>query len=101
MVVRAYKHILQAVIAEVDDVSELASSIASCLNTLLGTPTPETTDAEITDCDNLKWKWVELFLCKRFGWQWRHESVQDLRKFAILRGLCHKVKSMKHFVIYP
>ncbi|XP_028776798.1 protein TSS [Neltuma alba] len=91
MVVRAYKHILQAVIAAVDDVSELASSIASCLNILLGTPTPETTDAEIIDCDNLKWRWVEIFLLKRFAWKWKHESVQDLRKFAILRGLCHKV----------
>ncbi|KAK4265423.1 hypothetical protein QN277_026478 [Acacia crassicarpa] len=91
MVVRAYKHILQAVIAAVDDVSELASSIASCLNILLGIPTPETTDSEIIDCDNLKWKWVETFLLKRFKWQWKHESVQDLRKFSILRGLCHKV----------
>ncbi|XP_054805216.1 protein REDUCED CHLOROPLAST COVERAGE 2-like [Prosopis cineraria] len=91
MVVRAFKHILQAVIAAVDDVSELASSIASCLNILLGTPTPETMDAEIIDCDNLKWKWVEAFLLKRFEWQWKQESVQDLRKFAILRGLCHKV----------
>lgn len=92
MVVRAYKHILQAVVAAVDDVSNLASSIASCLNILLGTPSPDTTDADITSCDKLKWKWVETFLLKRFGWNWKYESSQDLRKFAILRGLCHKVK---------
>ncbi|KAK7304132.1 hypothetical protein RJT34_15200 [Clitoria ternatea] len=91
MVVRAYKHILQAVVAAVDNVSELASSIASCLNILLGTPSPETNDEDITSCDELKWRWVEIFLLKRFGWQWKYENGQDLRKFAILRGICHKV----------
>ncbi|KAK7327766.1 hypothetical protein VNO77_21857 [Canavalia gladiata] len=91
MVVRAYKHILQAVVAAVDNVSELASSIASCLNILLGTPSPETDDEDITSSHELKWRWVEIFLLKRFGWQWKHENGQDLRKFAILRGLCHKV----------
>ena len=48
-------------------------------------------DADNTNDDHLKWKWVETFLLKRFGWQWKSESQQDLRKFAILRGLCHKV----------
>ncbi|GAU27516.1 hypothetical protein TSUD_147100 [Trifolium subterraneum] len=91
MVVRAYKHILQAVVAAVDNDSELASSIASCLNILLGTPSFETNDADITSCDVLKWKWVEIFLLKRFGWKWKYEISKDLRKFAILRGLCHKV----------
>jgi len=92
MVVRSYKHILQAVVAAVDNDSELASSIASCLNILLGAPSFETKDVDITNCDILKWNWVETFLLKRFGWQWKHESSKDLRKFAILRGLCHKVK---------
>lgn len=92
MVVRAYKHILQAVVAAVDNDSEMASSIASCLNILLGTPSFETNDVDFTSCDELKWKWVEIFLLKRFGWKWNHESGKDLRKFAILRGLCHKVK---------
>ncbi|WJX25314.1 Protein REDUCED CHLOROPLAST COVERAGE 2 [Trifolium repens] len=91
MVVRAYKHILQAVVAAVNNDSELASSIASCLNILLGAPSFETNDAEITSCDILKWKWVEIFLLKRFGWKWKNEISKDLRKFAILRGLCHKV----------
>lgn len=92
MVVRAYKHILQAVVAAVDDDSDLASSIASCLNILLGTPSFEANDADITTCDELKWKWVEIFVLKRFGWKWKYESSQDLRKFSILRGLCHKVR---------
>lgn len=91
MVVRAYKHILQAVVAAIDNVSELASSVASCLNVLLGTPSPEHNDEDINSCDELKWRWVENFLFKRFGWQWKYENGHDLRKFAILRGLCHKV----------
>ncbi|KGN65188.1 protein TSS [Cucumis sativus] len=90
MIVRAYKHILQAVIAAVN-FSDLATSIASCLNVLLGTPSVEDETDWKDDCD-LKWKWVKTFLLKRFGWQWKYDSSsQDLRKYAILRGLCHKV----------
>ncbi|KAJ4952898.1 hypothetical protein NE237_029730 [Protea cynaroides] len=91
MVVRAYKRILQAVIAAVDDFGDLAGSIASCLNILLGTPSTGSICADISDDDILKWKWVETYLLKRFGWQWGNERCQDLKKFAILRGLCHKV----------
>ncbi|KAF8400473.1 hypothetical protein HHK36_013771 [Tetracentron sinense] len=91
MVVRAYKHILQAVVAAVDNIADLAGLVASCLNILLGTPSVENADADIANDDNLKWKWVETFLLKRFGWRWNHNSCQDFRKFAILRGLCHKV----------
>lgn len=92
MVVRAYKHILQAVVAAVDNVADLAASIASCLNLLLGTPSLDNRDADITNDDKLKSKWVEKFLSKRFGWHWKYECSQELRKFAILRGLCHKVQ---------
>ena len=91
MIVRAYKHILQAVVASVNDVADLAACIASCLNILLGTPSTETEDSDIINDEKLKCKWVETFVGKRFGWQWKHESYQDLRKFAILRGLSHKV----------
>ncbi|XP_044463968.1 protein TSS-like [Mangifera indica] len=91
MVVRSYKHILLAVVAAVDNVADLATSIASCLNILLGMPSTENVDANITSDDMLKWKWVETFLLKRFGWCWKNESCQDLRKFAILRGLSNKV----------
>ena len=93
MVVRAYKHVLHAVVAAVDNIGDLALSIASCLNVLLGTASEGNADSEITNDDNLKWKWVETFLFKRFGWKWKDENIHDLRKFAILRGLCHKVCS--------
>ncbi|XP_021653923.2 protein REDUCED CHLOROPLAST COVERAGE 2 isoform X2 [Hevea brasiliensis] len=91
MIVRAYKHILQAVVAAVNSAADLAASIASCLNTLLGTPSSENEHTDIVNDDKLKWKWVETFLLKRFGWKWKHESCEYLRKFAILRGLSHKV----------
>lgn len=91
MVVRAYKHILQAVLAAVDDTANMALSIASCLNLLLGTPPAQNGDADSHNDDGLKWKWVEAFLSKRFGWQWKDEARNEIRKFAILRGLCHKV----------
>ncbi|KAJ9557794.1 hypothetical protein OSB04_012408 [Centaurea solstitialis] len=91
MVVRAYKHILQAVVAAVDNVADLAESIASCLNVLLGTPVARNPASEPGNDDDLKWKWVECFLSKRFAWQWKKECRTDLRKFSILRGLCHKV----------
>ncbi|KAL8096208.1 protein REDUCED CHLOROPLAST COVERAGE 2 [Apium graveolens] len=91
MVVRAYKHILQAVVAAVDNFADLAAVVASCLNRLLGTPSGNSSDADNASIDTLKWKWVETFLMKRFGWQWKIESCQDLRKFSVLRGLCQKV----------
>ncbi|XP_043707986.1 protein TSS-like [Telopea speciosissima] len=91
MVVRAYKRILQAVIAAVDDVGDLVGSIASCLNILLGKLSTGNVDADISNDDSLKWKWVETYLLKRFGWCWKKESCQGLRKCSILRGLCHKV----------
>ncbi|KAG9455942.1 hypothetical protein H6P81_000450 [Aristolochia fimbriata] len=91
MVVRAFKHVLQAVVAAVDNVSNLAAAVASCLNILLGSPSVEKVDTESISDNNLKWKWVETFLLKRFGWKMKDESYSDLRKFAILRGICHKV----------
>ncbi|KAL2455850.1 Tetratricopeptide repeat (TPR)-like superfamily protein [Abeliophyllum distichum] len=93
MVVRACKHILQAVVAAVDNVANMAASIASCLNVLLGTPPIGHADADVTNDDELKWKWIETFLSKRFGWQWKDQLRHDLRKFAILRGLCQKALS--------
>jgi hypothetical protein len=93
MVVRAFKHILQAVIASVERTSDLAASIAAALNIMLGTPSNKNGDQNCIS-DSLKWKWVELFLSKRFGWKINNFNRQDLRKFAILRGLCHKVAKM-------
>lgn len=91
MVVRAFKHILQGVLAAVGDVANMASSVASCLNLLLGTPPTENGDADANSDNELRWKWVETFLLKRFAWQWKNDACNEIRKFAILRGLCHKV----------
>jgi protein TIF31 len=87
MIVRAYKHILQAVVAAVENTADVATSIATCLNVLLGTPS----DTESVYDEKIKWTWVETFISKRFGWDWKHEGCQELRKFSILRGLSHKV----------
>ncbi|KAJ1281414.1 hypothetical protein BS78_04G303900 [Paspalum vaginatum] len=91
MVVRAFKHILRAVIAAVDDVNDLADSVASCLNILLGPFPEENNDGNCGEDHSIRKRWLEVFLIKRFGWKWKDEYCLDLRKYAILRGLCHKV----------
>ncbi|CAN6459580.1 unnamed protein product [Victoria cruziana] len=85
MITRAFKHILQAVIAAIRNMDDLAGTIAECLNVLLGTPN------KVDDVVSLKLKWLEAFLSKRFGWKLKDTNLEELRKFAILRGLCHKV----------
>ncbi|GLJ15752.1 hypothetical protein SUGI_0259240 [Cryptomeria japonica] len=89
MVVRAFKHILEAVVASVESTSDLAAAIAAALNIMLGTPSKENSDTNSVDL--FKWEWIELFLNKRFGWKMNNSHRQDLRKCAILRGICHKV----------
>ncbi|KAK8967079.1 hypothetical protein KSP40_PGU006124 [Platanthera guangdongensis] len=91
MVVRAFKHILQAVVAAVNDFDDMAVSIASCLNILLGSLPSENFDPNLASDDHLKQKWLEIFLSKRLGWRWKEEYFTNLRRLAILRGLCHKV----------
>ncbi|WVZ73330.1 hypothetical protein U9M48_021650 [Paspalum notatum var. saurae] len=91
MVVRAFKHILRAVIAAVDDVNDMADSVASCLNILLGPFPEENNDGNCGKDHSIRKRWLEVFLIKRFGWKWKDEYCLDLRKYAILRGLCHKV----------
>ncbi|XP_077237978.1 protein REDUCED CHLOROPLAST COVERAGE 3-like [Tasmannia lanceolata] len=90
MVTRAFKHIIQAVVAAVGNVGELSSAIASSLNLLLGSWTKENDGQDLNEDHVLKMKWLETFISKRFGWSLKDE-FQHLRKFAILRGLCHKV----------
>lgn len=89
MIVRAFKHILQAVIAVVDK-EKLATAIASALNLLLGVPENRELDKSCKT-HPLVWKWLEVFLKKRFDWDVSNLNYNDVRKFAILRGLCHKV----------
>ncbi|KAF0932907.1 hypothetical protein E2562_013107 [Oryza meyeriana var. granulata] len=91
MVVRAFKHVLQAVIAAVDDINDMAEAVASCLNILLGPFPEENNDGKCYEDNNLRQRWLEVFLVKRFGWIWKDEYHLDLRKYAILRGICHKV----------
>ncbi|XP_020258770.1 protein TSS [Asparagus officinalis] len=90
MIVRAFKHILRAVISAVPDTRDLATLIASALNLLLGVPG--------TGISNLApkvhatvWRWLEVFLKKRYDWQLTITNYRDVRKYAILRGVCHKV----------
>lgn len=87
MIVRAFKHILQAVIAAVANTEEMAVAVAAALNLMLGVPESNQSGA----VDSLVWRWLEVFLKKRYDWDLSSFNYKDLRKFAILRGLCHKV----------
>lgn len=90
MIVRAYKHILQAVISAVEDNDKMAVSIAATLNLMLGIPENDELDKSC-HVHSLVWRWLEVFLRKRYDWDLGSFNYKDLRKFAILRGLCHKV----------
>lgn len=90
MIVRAFKHILQAVIASVVDIEDMAAIIAAALNMMLGVPVNDESN-ESHGVDSLIWKWLELFLKKRYEWDVGSLKYKDVRKFAVLRGLCHKV----------
>ncbi|KAI0496751.1 hypothetical protein KFK09_023075 [Dendrobium nobile] len=90
MIVRAFKHILRAVIAAASETGDLALLIAATLNLLLGIP--ETGDmVHAPEVHPTVWKWLEVFLKKRYGWELTAANYHDVRKYAILRGLCHKV----------
>ncbi|KAF8407168.1 hypothetical protein HHK36_006294 [Tetracentron sinense] len=90
MVTRAFKYILKAVVASVENLADLSTAIASSLNFLLGSCKKETNDQNIMNDHILKMRWLETFVARRFGWRLKDE-FQYLRKFSILRGLCHKV----------
>ncbi|KAL1347108.1 hypothetical protein HN51_020621 [Arachis hypogaea] len=90
MIVRAFKHILQAVISAVDDKGKIATSVACALNLLLGVPENREL-VNSSEVHPLVWRWLEVFLKKRFNWDLSSSNYKDVRKFAILRGLCHKV----------
>uniref|UniRef100_J3M1Z7 Clu domain-containing protein n=1 Tax=Oryza brachyantha TaxID=4533 RepID=J3M1Z7_ORYBR len=91
MVIRSFKHIIRAVIAAVDDMQNMSAAIAETLNILLGCPRLESDTETGAESDhNLRLKWVESFLSKRYHWKLKDEFAH-LRKFIILRGLCSKV----------
>ncbi|CAL5383147.1 unnamed protein product [Camellia sinensis] len=90
MIVRAFKHILQAVIAAVVNTEEIAVAIAATLNLMLGVPENGQLN-QSCNIHSLVWRWLEVFLKKRYEWDLSSLNYKDVRKFAILRGLCHKV----------
>ncbi|WCJ40513.1 Tetratricopeptide repeat (TPR)-like superfamily protein [Euphorbia peplus] len=90
MVTRAFKHIVKAVIASVDNVADLSAAVASCLNFLLGSYGVGDSNQNMKDDYDLKLRWLQAFVLGRFGWELKDEFLQ-LRKYTILRGLCHKV----------
>ncbi|CAN6876478.1 unnamed protein product [Brassica oleracea] len=90
MIVRALKHILQAVISAVaTDTDKIAAKVAAALNMMLGIPKTEAENS--WNVHPLIFRWLEKFLKKRYDYDLNAFSYKDLRKFAILRGLCHKV----------
>lgn len=90
MVTRSFKYIIRAVVAAVENFSDMSAAIAATLNVLVGTSKMEHDDNDMSSEYSLKMEWVETFLLKRFGWRIKHE-FNHLRKFVILRGLCQKV----------
>uniref|UniRef100_A0A0E0IPG3 Clu domain-containing protein n=1 Tax=Oryza nivara TaxID=4536 RepID=A0A0E0IPG3_ORYNI len=90
MIVRAFKHIVRSAIAATSDMRQLALAIAAALNLLLGVPEPEV----FTSSDGVRplvWKWLVAFLKKRYEFELTEQHYHDVRKYALLRGLCHKV----------
>ncbi|GAY45712.1 hypothetical protein CUMW_091440 [Citrus unshiu] len=90
MIVRAFKHIIQAVISAVGNTQRMAVSIAAALNLMLGVHESDGLNKS-HNVHPLVWRWLELFLMKRYEWDLNGLNFKDVRKFAILRGLCHKV----------
>lgn len=90
MIVRALKHILRVVVSAVGNTEKMAVSIAAALNLMLGVPENKKLDRSL-NVHSLVWRWLEVFLLKRYGWDLHSLNDKNLRKFAILRGLCHKV----------
>ncbi|THU45679.1 hypothetical protein C4D60_Mb02t20520 [Musa balbisiana] len=89
MIVRAFKHVVRAVIAAVSDTRDLSISITATLNLLLGLPDSGVSHSSVP-VHTLVWRWLEVFLKKRYDWELTVSNYCDIRKYAILRGLCHK-----------
>ncbi|TKW31673.1 hypothetical protein SEVIR_2G121000v4 [Setaria viridis] len=90
MIVRAFKHIVRSVIAAISDTRQLALTIAAALNLLLGVPESDVSGSS-PSVHPLVWRWLVTFLKKRYEFELTEKHYHDMRKYAILRGLCHKV----------
>ncbi|CAI9280769.1 unnamed protein product [Lactuca saligna] len=90
MVTRAFKHIIEAVVASVENFAELSATIVSALNFLFGVWGIDDKSKEFTEDQSLKLHWLQSFLAKRYDWKMKDE-YQQLRKLSVLRGLCHKI----------
>lgn len=90
MIVRAFKHIVRSVIAAISDKRQLALTIATTLNFLLGVPESDVCGSS-PNVHHLVWRWLVIFLKKRYEFELTEKHYHDVRKYAILRGLCHKV----------
>ena len=96
MIVRAFKHIVRSVIAATSDMRQLALTIAAVLNLLLGVPESEFSGSSPA-VHPLVWRWLVAFLKKRYQYDLTEQHYVDVRKYAILRGLCHKVNMFESF----
>ncbi|KAJ4954101.1 hypothetical protein NE237_030933 [Protea cynaroides] len=64
-------------------------SIAAALNLMLGVP--ENGESYYSwNMHALVWRWLEVFLMKRYIWDIKNLNYRDVWKFTILRWLCHK-----------
>lgn len=90
MIVRAFKHIVRSVIAAISDMRQLAITIAAVLNLLLGVPESELSGSSPA-VHPIVWRWLVAFLKKRYQFELTEQHYVEVRKYAILRGLCHKV----------
>ena len=64
---RAFKHILQAIIAVVVIPEKLAMSIGVALNLMLGVPGNRELN-QSCNAHSLVWRWLEVFFKKRYEW---------------------------------
>ncbi|KAJ9128826.1 hypothetical protein P3X46_034436 [Hevea brasiliensis] len=65
MVTRAFKHIVKAVIASVENVADLSAAVASSLNFFFESCNMEDNNQNMKDDYNLKLHWLQTFLSRR------------------------------------
>jgi protein TIF31 len=79
------------VIAAISDMRQLALTIAATLNLLLCVPGSDVSGSS-PNVYPLVWRWLVTFLKRRYEFELTEKHYHDVRKYAVLRGLCHKVK---------